>query len=310
LWAQPIRAPAARQRAGKAERRVQILEYKSGLCRRITNGIEHGLGLGVDRRSGLDSLAFPVENGVELIDDCVMKTRTSRITLFLSVGAVSLVAIGAAAQTSEPTTTTTTTTTALSSDAPPAKLPYGVDDVLKLSRAQISEDITLNYVRNSGTIYNLAPKDIVYLRNEGVSDKVISTMLDQRKSVPAEVAAQNAVQAQTAGTVTVQSFAVPATRSVQAAPVYVAPPPVVVQPVPVYVEPEPEYVPPSTVYVIPYGSSGCTYYRYPPYYYGGSYGGPSTVVTIGGGYFGGPRYYSASRHGGGHCSSVYHLGRR
>ena len=74
------------------------------------------------------------------------------------------------------TTTTTTTTTALSSDAPPAKLPYGVDDVLKLSRAQISEDITLNYVRNSGTIYNLAPKDIVYLRNEGVSDKVISTM--------------------------------------------------------------------------------------------------------------------------------------
>jgi len=236
-----------------------------------------------------------------------MKTRTSQISLFLSVGAVSLVAFGAAAQTSEPTTTTTTTS--LSSEAPPARLPYGVDDVLKLSRAQVGEDITLNYIRNSGTIYNLGPKEIVYLRNEGVSDKVVTAMLDQRKSVPAEAAAQNAAQAQTAGTVTVQSFAVPATSTVQAAPVYVAPQPVAV-PVPVYVEPEPEYVPASTLYVIPYGSSGCTYYRYPQCYYGGFYGAPSTVVTIGGGYGGGPRFYGATRRGGGYHSSVYRFGRR
>jgi hypothetical protein len=237
-----------------------------------------------------------------------MKTRTSQISLFLSVGAVSLVALGAAAQTSEPTTATTTTS--LSSEAPPARLPYGVDDVLKLSRAQVGEDITLNYIHNSGTIYNLGPKEIVYLRNEGVSDKVITAMLDQRKSVPAEAAAQNAAQAQTAGTVTVQSFGVPATSTVQAAPVYVQPQPVYVQPMPVYVEPEPEYVPASTLYVIPYESSRCTYYRYPQCYYGGFCGGPSTVVTIGGGYVGGPRYFGATRRGGGHYSSVYRFGRR
>src|SRR5258708_827286 len=52
----------------------------------------------------------------------------------------------------------------------PLKLPYGVDDVLKLSRAQIGEQIILNYVQSSGTVYNLASKDIVYLKTRGVSD--------------------------------------------------------------------------------------------------------------------------------------------
>ena len=32
-------------------------------------------------------------------------------------------------------------------DTPPAKLPYGVEDVLKLSRAQVSEDIIQNYIQ-------------------------------------------------------------------------------------------------------------------------------------------------------------------
>src|SRR3974390_247873 len=52
----------------------------------------------------------------------------------------------------------------------PIKLPYGVEDVLKLSKAQIGDEITLNYIRNSGTIYALSPQDIVYLRSQGVSE--------------------------------------------------------------------------------------------------------------------------------------------
>ena len=110
--------------------------------------------------------------------------------LLASIGAASLVAISATAQTPAPTTTAASTPTA--TDSAPVRLPYGVEDVLKLSRAQISEDVTLNFIRNSGTIYNLAPTDIVYLRNQGVSDRVINTMLDQRMNVPAEVAAQTA----------------------------------------------------------------------------------------------------------------------
>src|SRR5512142_578208 len=78
---------------------------------------------------------------------------------------------------------------AATSSTPAPKLPYGVEDVLKLTRAQISDDIVVNYVENSGTVYNLSPADIAYLRNEGVSDRVVNAMLDQRKK-PAD-GAQN-----------------------------------------------------------------------------------------------------------------------
>jgi len=70
--------------------------------------------------------------------------------LLASLGAASLVALGATAQTPAPATTTAST--AATTDAAPVKLPYGVEDVLKLSRAQVSEDVILSFIRNSGTI--------------------------------------------------------------------------------------------------------------------------------------------------------------
>src|SRR5439155_1211767 len=75
------------------------------------------------------------------------------------------------------------------------KLPYGVEDVLKLSRAQVSEDITLTYIQNSGTIYDLRPNDIVYLKEQGVSDKLISAMMEQRKKALDAAAAQQTAAA-------------------------------------------------------------------------------------------------------------------
>jgi hypothetical protein len=76
--------------------------------------------------------------------------------LVASVGAASLMALNATAQTQAPTTPPASPAAAADTAAP--KLPYGVEDVLKLSRAQVSEDITLNFIHNSGTIYNLTPK--------------------------------------------------------------------------------------------------------------------------------------------------------
>src|SRR5438552_13472071 len=52
------------------------------------------------------------------------------------------------------------------------KLPYGVADVLKLNRGKVSDEIIVTYVQSSGTVYNLSPQDIVYLRDQGVSDRV------------------------------------------------------------------------------------------------------------------------------------------
>src|SRR5260370_15265943 len=110
--------------------------------------------------------------------------------------------------------------------AAPAKLPYGVEDVLKLSRAQISEDIILNYVQNSGTSYNLGAQDVIYLRNQGVSDRVVNAMLGQRQraadAAAAEVVAQPAVNAAapSAAAAPAPTYPEPVAGDTQAAPGY------------------------------------------------------------------------------------------
>src|ERR1051326_2161611 len=56
---------------------------------------------------------------------------------------------------------------------------YGVEDVVKLSRAQISEEVIATYIQASGNIYNLHPNDIVQLHTQGVPDRIITLMLAQ-----------------------------------------------------------------------------------------------------------------------------------
>lgn len=172
-----------------------------------------------------------------------------------------------------------------------AKLPYGTDEVVKLTHAQVGDDVVVSYVQNSGTAYSLSPDDIVRLRNEGVSDRVINAMMDQHKkavevaqraSGPAPVYRDNNNPA-------------PVYRNNNPAPVYTdnnpgptytdntssaaptteAPP----QGAPVPSAPQQAVEAPltpqgSSVYTIPYAPSTPIYdypypYYYGPYYYGG-----------------------------------------
>jgi hypothetical protein len=273
--------------------------------------------MGLGARSGvggLDRGGPPGEIDPELNKHRLMKTWTIRTRLFASLGAASLVVLSASAQTPAPSGAAAAP---VATDTAPVKLPYGVEDVLKLTRAQVSEDVTLNFIHNSGTIYNLSPNDIVYLRNQGVSDRVINTMLDQRRNVPAETAAQIA-PAPAAATSPAPAYS--DANAVAAAPAVPQYAPVYTQPPPAYVQPEPTYTPASTLYVIPYSSP--TYY-YPSYspYWGGFYGycGPSFGFGYGyrsggycnryyggyrGGYYGGYRgAYHGGYSGGGHYRS-------
>jgi hypothetical protein len=215
--------------------------------------------------------------------------------LFASLSAVLLVVPAATAQTETPATSATPA----AADATPVKLPYGVEDVLKLSRAQVNEDVILTYIRNTGTIYNLAPKDIVYLRNQGVSDRVVNAMQDQRKNVPAELAAQTPPPS----TAAAPQAPVTSDANAGAAPQYA---PAYVQAAPTYVAPQPTYEPASTLYVIPYPYAGYRYPGYYPYSYGGyyGYGGPSVVFGFGYNNWGHYGHYNGGYHGryygGGH----------
>ena len=200
-----------------------------------------------------------------------MKTRTaSRLFLALAITAVlALAARNVAAQDSTPSAAQTA----------PVQLSYGVSQIIQLSKANVSEGTIVNYIQNSGSSYGLDANQIVYLKQQGVSDTVINTMLNQPRP---------------AGQSTSPNY--PVASSVPTATV-VAPPVT--------------YVPAqsSTVYVIPdtqtynyYATAYRPYYGgyyypcYSPVYYSGCYPSVSLAIGFGGGYRGG--YYGGGWGGG------------
>jgi len=56
--------------------------------------------------------------------------------------------------------------------------PLSVADVKALAKAGIGEDVIINQIKNSRTVYHLSTADIIDLRDSGVSDKVINYMIN------------------------------------------------------------------------------------------------------------------------------------
>ncbi len=66
-------------------------------------------------------------------------------------------------------------------NAPVPQLSYGVAQIVKLAQAKVSDDTIIAYIKNSGNSYGLNADQIIYLRQQGVSDAVITAMLNQPK---------------------------------------------------------------------------------------------------------------------------------
>src|ERR1035438_1426706 len=89
-----------------------------------------------------------------------------------------------------------------------SQMVYGVPQIIRLSQAKVSDDTIIAYVKNSGFSYNLDADQIINLRQQGVSDAVITTMLNQPKTgsvvytptAPAPQPAASYVNTGTAGT--------------------------------------------------------------------------------------------------------------
>jgi hypothetical protein len=56
-------------------------------------------------------------------------------------------------------------------------LPAGVEEVVKLTKAGMGEDLILTKVKKAGVSYDLTTDQIIYLKNQGVSEKVIAALL-------------------------------------------------------------------------------------------------------------------------------------
>lgn len=204
-----------------------------------------------------------------------MKIRKFQ-NLLLAIAVITALAFAAGNVKAQDLSTSTSTT------APP--LSYGVSQVLQLSQAKVSDGIIVQYIQNSGTIYALNAKEIVYLKSQGVSDTVLNAMLGQRRRITGSSEPNTPTSSSTAQTAA----------------------PAAAQPTVTYVQTAPAYVPSSTVYIIPdtQTSSYYSYYYHRPYYY--PYVGP----YFGWGYPGVSLSFGFGDGWGGHYRGGFHSGYR
>lgn len=67
--------------------------------------------------------------------------------------------------------------------------PLTVLDVQSLVKAGVGEDLVISQIRNSRTVYHLSTEDIIYLKNAGVSERIIDFMINTTTQIQsAEVA--------------------------------------------------------------------------------------------------------------------------
>jgi hypothetical protein len=102
-------------------------------------------------------------------------------------------------------------------------LPPGVQDVVKLAKAGLSEDVVLTYIKNAGASYNLSADQLIYLQSQSVTQNEIKALLGAGSSslpAPAPVVARPAP----APLATTQ-VAAPAAPQYASAPVASEPPP-------------------------------------------------------------------------------------
>ena len=55
---------------------------------------------------------------------------------------------------------------------------FGISDVIVLSKAGVSDDIIIEKIRTTGSVFNLSVEEVEALRREGVSSRVVNYMLN------------------------------------------------------------------------------------------------------------------------------------
>jgi uncharacterized membrane protein YgcG len=157
---------------------------------------------------------------------------------------------------------------------------------LQLAQAKVGDDTIVAYIRNSGTSYGLSADQIIYLQKQGLSNAVITAMLNQPR--PAALASTPPAPAPNPEPAAASAPAPAPDNSSPAAATATST--ATVAPTVTYVE-----TPPATTYYQPY------YYAYGyPYYYPayGFYPGVSVSFGWGGGWHGGGWHGGGGFHGG------------
>jgi len=104
--------------------------------------------------------------------------KTNHWQKMLAVLAVAGLALSASTTRAQNSTATTTAQPA-AVNAPVPPLAYGVPQIVQLAQAKVGDNTIIAYIKNTGNSYGLNADQIIYLRQQGLSDAVITTMLNQ-----------------------------------------------------------------------------------------------------------------------------------
>ena len=76
--------------------------------------------------------------------------------------------------------------------------PLSLADVKALAKAGISEDVIINQIKNSHTVFHLSAVDIIDLRDAGVTDKIVNYMISTPSTAGVNAEASSTVVVQQA----------------------------------------------------------------------------------------------------------------
>jgi len=225
-----------------------------------------------------------------------MKTGISKGARWAAIGlfAATLSSSKMAGQDSANTVSTLNSAgTAPTTETAPVQLSVGVWDVLKLVRSHVEQGTIVAFVNNSDQNYHLGVPELLYLREQGVPEAVLTAM-QNKAPIPAALAPS--VWA---------ALGQPTDSSAAAPPPAVTSAPAAASSIATAAA----YVQPSTVYVAP---PAPTYrYYYPDYGYYPGYYYPPVSLSLGfgfgfGSFYGSHGCYSGHGYYGGHGG--YHGG--
>jgi hypothetical protein len=209
-----------------------------------------------------------------------MKTTSlQKMVAVIAVAGLALSALTAPAQDSSVANTVQPSAV----NAPVAQLSYGVSQIVQLAQAKVGDDTIIAYIKNSGNNYGLTVDQIIYLRQQGISDAVITTMLSQPKSVVAAATVATPAGTSTAEAAPLysprQSEQTPAESTITTASGSTA----TVAPTVTYVQ----TVPATTYYYQPYYYPAYAWYPPVSFSFGWGWGGWHGGGWRGGGWHGG-----------------------
>jgi outer membrane lipoprotein SlyB len=63
--------------------------------------------------------------------------------------------------------------------------PLGVTNIAQMAQAHVSDDVIVSQIRSTGSVFRLSPEDIIWLKQNGVSDPVVQEMQATATRYPA-----------------------------------------------------------------------------------------------------------------------------